>query len=124
MNWQKDNVEDFFGARFVSKDALEIGSMLELRFEAGGIRYRLWIFEKRGMLLLTGDVRDPDCSFPAIEIGCECRYIEETKAGDVGPVLLFYASPDRNQEHLRLCITRDRELRVSISPHWRQIPSE
>src|ERR1700722_3745621 len=113
MNWQKESVESFFGASFVWID-----SMLEMRFEAGGIRYRLWLFEERSMLVLTGDVRDPDCSFPAIEVGCECRNIEETEASGVGPVLRFYASPDKNRERLRLCITRDRDLRFSISPCW------
>ncbi len=95
-----------------------------MRFVAGGIRYRLWLDELGGSLFLTGDVRDPDYSFPAIEVGCECGRIEETEADEVGPVLLIYASQDKDQNHLRLCITRDRERRFSISPHWQRRGNE
>lgn len=115
MQWPKERLENFFEAK-----STRVGRMHELRFEAGGIRYRLWLDERRDWLFLTGDVRDPDRSFPAIEVGCECRRIEETKASAVGPVLLFYASSDKAQEYLRLCITRDHEHRFSISPHWQQ----
>lgn len=115
MHWQKERVESFFGAKFAWVDPMH-----EIRFDAGGIHYRLWLDEQRGSLFLTGDVRNPDYSFPAIEIGCDCRRIEEIEASDVGPVLLFYASQDKHQQHLRLCITRDGEHRFSISPHWHQ----
>lgn len=113
MDWQKEMLEQFFGAEFAWIDPMH-----EMRFESGGIRYRLWLLDH--MLFLTGDVRDPDDSFPAIEIGCECRDIEETEASGVGPVLHVYASIGRDHEQLRLCITRDREGRFSISPHWPQ----
>jgi hypothetical protein len=115
MHWAKETLERFFGAKLTSFDAFH-----EMRFEAGGIRYRLCLLEHDSSLFLTGDVQNPDYSLPAIEIGFVCRHIEETEASNVGPVLLFYASPDKQYEHLRLCITRDPENRFSISPHWHQ----
>ena len=114
MHWQKECVETFFGANLAGNDPMQ-----EMRFEAGGMRYYLCLSEQIGWLRLTGDVRDPECAFPAMEVECECRHIEQTEASGVGPVLLFYASPDKRQEHLRLCITRDRG-RFSISPHWQR----
>ena len=115
MHWQKEHVENFFGAPFTWIDPMH-----EMRFEAAGVRYLLWLDEQSESLFLRGDVRNPDCSFPAIEVGCQCRRIEQTEASGVGPVLLFYASSDKRQEHLRLCITRTPERCFSISPHWPQ----
>jgi hypothetical protein len=53
-------------------------------------------------------------------MGCECKRIEKTEASSVGPVLMFYASEDKNDESLRFVITRTRDRRFSISPHWTQ----
>jgi hypothetical protein len=113
MHWQKERVETFFGVPFTSIDPMH-----EMLFEAAGMRYPLWIDEQNESLFLREDVCSPDCSFPAIEIGCQCRRIVETEASAVGPVLLFYASSDERQELLRLCITRTPERCFSISPHW------
>jgi hypothetical protein len=111
MHWQKQVVEEFFGAQFTFIEPLH-----ELRFEAGGMRYRLWLDDQRHLLVLTGDVHNADDAFPAIEIGCRCERIEQTQAIGVGPVLLFYDNPDNSQEHLRLCITRTGDRRFSIAP--------
>jgi hypothetical protein len=113
MHWQKERIESFFGAPFTSD-----GPTHELRFEGGGIRYLLWLDEQRESLFLRGDAHEPNCSFPAIEVGCQCRRIEEGEASGIGPVLYFYASSEKHLEHLRFCITRTREGWFSISPHW------
>jgi hypothetical protein len=116
MHWHKEDVENFFGARFTLHDP-----MLEMRFTAGGIRYRLYLSEQSGTMFLTGDVHNPDCAFPAIEIDCDCGCIAESEALGVGPVLLFYATAEEQREHLRLCVTRDGNGRFSFSPHWARI---
>jgi hypothetical protein len=60
---QKTNLESFFGAQFTRIDSIE-----EMRFEAGGMRYRLQLHEQRDLLFLTGDARDPDSAFPPLRL--------------------------------------------------------
>jgi hypothetical protein len=115
MHWTKEHIERFFGAPFIWVDPFH-----EMRFEASGIRYLLWIDEQKESLFLRADTSNPDSSFPAFEIGCQCKRIEETEAIGVGPVLHFYASREKCQDYIRLCVTRTRGHSFSLSPHWPQ----
>ena len=117
MQWTKAHVEAFFGKAFTKVDSPNV--IHEMRFEVRGFQYLLWIDEQRESLFLWGDTHfPPECSFPAVEIGGQCRRIEETQAIGVGPVLLFYESSEKSREHIRLCITRCSADVFSIASSW------
>jgi hypothetical protein len=117
MQWTKEHVEAFFGKAFTKVDSTN--EIHEIRFEVRNFHYLLWIDEQKESLFLWGDTRyPPECSHPAIEIGGQCRRIEETEAIGIGPVLLFYESSEKCREHIRLCITRAPANVFSVASSW------
>lgn len=113
MNWNREEIEAFFGASFKWIDPL-----WELRVQAGGLKYRLWIDEPGGVAFLTADPKDPDHALPAIEVGIACGLISTGLAIPVGPILNFYVGTEKSDVHLRLCITRTPDGIFSVSPSW------
>ena len=114
MHWQKERVEAFLGGNFTQLDQ----QIQEMRFEAGAVRYLLWVHEQTESVILRADPHDPGCPFPVIEVECQCTRIEESEAIAVGPVLLFCATSDMSSKNVRIRITRTREGRLSIATHW------
>ncbi len=114
MHWNKKQVEEFFGASFISDD-----HVLYLQFEAGRLKYHVMLDENRRFVLINADPENPYSAFPAIELQFPCARIDLSEAGGVGPVLLFYLNEEKAVEHVRLCITRTKERTFSLSPHLR-----
>lgn len=115
MHWNKQQVESFFGNVFISTSHIH-----EMHFGFGDLKYYVRLDEASHLVVLNADPSRPDSAFPAIELQFQCARIEQTEAGGVGPVLLFYASDKKENEALRLCITRTKEHTFSLSPHLKQ----
>src|SRR2546423_4029334 len=110
MKWNKNQLEDFFGATFIPA-----GPFLEMKFESGGLRYRIRFEEGANMIILKADARNPDSSYPALEIEITCQLITIGEAVGIGPVLYFYSSSECKPDEISVCITRTKDGVFSIS---------
>ncbi len=108
MALDRSLLETFFASRWD-----EFAQMSELRFSACGMNYQLWYFEERNQFFFKADPSNPEVAFPALEFGFRCDRVSETKAGGIGPVLLFHCD-----DEVRLAVTKTSEGCFSLSPNW------